>query len=89
MAYALSLPDLSTAAPAFVLPRPPANPGGLTAREVEVLRLFVEGLTYAEIGERLFVSRRTVNAHVTSIYGKLGVNNRTAATRFAAEHKLI
>ena len=86
--YALALPDLSTAAPAFVLPRPPANPGGLTAREVEVLRLLVEGLTYAQIAEKLFVSRRTVNAHVTSIYSKLGVNNRVDAMRFAAGHKL-
>ncbi len=87
--YALALEDLSTAAPAFVLPRPPANPAGLTAREVEVLRLFVAGMTYAEIGAQLFVSPRTVNAHVNSIYGKLGVNHRTAAARFAAEHKLI
>lgn len=87
--YALALPDLSAAAPAFVLPRPPANPERLTAREVEVLRLFVSGMTYAEIGRQLFVSRRTVNAHVTSIYAKLGVNNRTAAARYAAEHKLI
>lgn len=88
VAYALTLPDFSKTAPAFVLPQPPANPAGLSAREVEVLRLLVEGLTYTEIGARLFISRRTVNAHVTTIYGKLGVNKRAAAIRFAAEHKL-
>lgn len=74
---------------ADVLPRPAAKPAGLTAREIEVLRLFVEGLTYAEIADRLVVSRRTVNAHVTSIYGKLDVNNRTAAARVAAKYRLI
>lgn len=91
--YALALPDMSAAAPASVLPhqvtRTVANPEGLTAREFEVLRLLAEGLTYAQIGEKMFVSRRTVNAHVTSIYGKLGVNNRAAAMRFALEHHLL
>ncbi|HEX5164139.1 MAG TPA: BREX system ATP-binding domain-containing protein [Thermomicrobiales bacterium] len=62
------------------------HPAGLSAREVEVLRLVAEGLTDAEVAERLFLSRRTVSTHLTSIYTKLGVNSRTAATRFAVEH---
>jgi DNA-binding CsgD family transcriptional regulator len=61
---------------------------GLTAREAEILRLLAQGLTDAQIAEKLFISPRTVNAHVTSIYSKLGVNSRAAATRFAAENGL-
>ena len=65
-----------------------AYPAGLTAREVEVLRLVAQGLTDAQVAERLFVSPHTVNAHLRSIYGKLGVASRTAAARFATEHGL-
>jgi DNA-binding CsgD family transcriptional regulator len=54
-----------------------------------VLRLLVQRLTYAEIADKLIISRRTVNAHVTSIYGKLGVMAREAAIRFAVEHHLV
>ncbi len=64
-------------------------PAGLTDREVEVLRLVTQGLTYAQIAERLIISSHTVNAHLRTIYGKLGVNSRSAATRFAVEHRLI
>ena len=64
------------------------NPGGLTAREVDVLRLVAQGLTDAEVAERLIVSRRTVSTHLSAIYGKLQVNSRSAATRFAIEHGL-
>lgn len=67
----------------------PAYPAGLTAREVEVLALVAQGLTDAEVAERLVLSPRTVNAHLTSIYNKLGVNTRAAATRFAVEQKLV
>ncbi|MCL4861977.1 MAG: AAA family ATPase, partial [Caldilineaceae bacterium] len=56
------------------------NPARLTTREVEVLRLLVQGLTYAQIADKLIVSRRTVNAHATSIYSKLGVTSRAMAT---------
>jgi class 3 adenylate cyclase len=65
-----------------------ASPGGLSAREIEVLRLVAEGLTDAQVAERLFLSRRTVNQHLRSIYNKLGVSTRAAATRFAVEHGL-
>src|SRR2546425_1113860 len=64
-------------------------PAGLTAREVEVLRLVAQGLTDAQVAERLVISPRTVNFHLTSIYGKIGVSSRSAATRYAIEHHLI
>jgi ATP/maltotriose-dependent transcriptional regulator MalT len=60
-------------------------PAGLTAREVEVLRLVAEGLTDAEVGERLYISPRTVGQHLRSVYNKLGVGSRTAAAIFAKE----
>ncbi len=67
----------------------PTYPAGLTAREVEVLRLVAQGLTDAQVAEQLVVSPRTVSTHLTSIYNKLGVNSRSAATRFAVEHHLV
>jgi predicted ATPase/DNA-binding CsgD family transcriptional regulator len=66
----------------------PPYPDDLTPREVEVLRLVAAGLNNAEIAERLYLSRRTVHAHLRSIYGKIQVNNRSAATRYAVEHGL-
>jgi DNA-binding CsgD family transcriptional regulator len=70
------------------LPRDIALPAGLTTRELDVLRLVARGLTDAEVAEQLFIARRTVNTHLTSIYNKLGVTSRAAATRFAVEHGL-
>jgi predicted ATPase/DNA-binding CsgD family transcriptional regulator len=64
-------------------------PAGLTAREVEVLRLVAQGLTNAQIAERLIVSPHTVHAHIRSIHSKLGITSRSVATRFALEHKLV
>jgi len=64
-------------------------PAGLTAREIDVLRLIAEGLSNAEAGERLHISPRTVGQHLRSIFGKLGVNSRTAAARFAIEQGLV
>ena len=61
----------------------------LTAREVEVLRLLAIGLTNKEIAERLILSPHTVNVHIHSIYRKIVVNSRSAATRFAIEYHLI
>jgi ATP/maltotriose-dependent transcriptional regulator MalT len=57
---------------------------GLTAREVEVLQLVADGLSNAEIAERLVLSQRTVHAHLRSIFDKLGVNTRTAAVHAAS-----
>jgi DNA-binding CsgD family transcriptional regulator/tetratricopeptide (TPR) repeat protein len=67
-------------------PRPAtkAAPGGLTAREQEVLVLVSEGLADREISERLFISERTVNHHVSALLAKIGVSSRTAAARKAA-----
>ncbi|HEX5503500.1 MAG TPA: protein kinase [Thermomicrobiales bacterium] len=70
-------------------PRAGARPGGLSGREIEVLRLVAEGLTDAQAAERLFLSPHTVGAHLRAIYGKLGVDNRTAAARAAAERQLL
>ena len=67
---------------------PPA-PAGLTGREVEVLRLIAQGWTDAQIAEHLVISPRTVNHHTTSLYSKLGVSSRAAATRYALEHHLL
>ena len=64
-------------------------PAGLTEREVDVLRRVARGLTYAEIAQELIISPHTVNAHLRTIYGKLGVSSRSAATRFAVEHHLV
>lgn len=67
----------------------PLEPGVLTKREQEVLGLLTMGLTNAQIAERLVVSLSTVNTHVRSIYNKLEVTSRSAATRYAVEHHLI
>jgi DNA-binding CsgD family transcriptional regulator len=61
----------------------------LTAREVEILQHAEQGLTYAQIAERLIISVRTVDAHLRSVYRKLGVTSRAQATRFARDHQLL
>jgi DNA-binding CsgD family transcriptional regulator len=63
-------------------------PAGLSAREAEVLKLVAQGLTNAKIAEGLFISPRTVDRHLNSVYQKTGVSSRAAATRFAIEHGL-
>ena len=60
----------------------------LTAREIEVLRLLALGLSNKQIAERLVISPHTVNGHIHSIFGKLALNSRSAATRYALEHQL-
>jgi DNA-binding NarL/FixJ family response regulator len=55
---------------------------------VEVLRLLASGLTDAQIAEKLVLSPGTVHAHISTIYSKLGVTSRSAATRYAIEHHL-
>ena len=61
----------------------------LTPRQIEVLRLVARGMTNAEIADTLFLSRRTVYAHLRSIFHKLEVGHRSAATRFAIQHGLL
>jgi DNA-binding NarL/FixJ family response regulator len=67
----------------------PTPPDGLTERELEVLCLVAQGLSDAQIAEALVISPRTVNAHLRSIYSKLGITSRHAATRYALEHHLV
>jgi len=67
----------------------PPYPNDLTEREVEVLRLVARGLSDAEVAQALIISPRTVNAHLRSIYSKLGITSRNAATHFALAHHLI
>jgi predicted ATPase/DNA-binding NarL/FixJ family response regulator len=64
------------------------HPAGLSDREAEVLRLVAEGLTNVQVARELYVSPRTVDRHLNSVYRKLGVGSRTAAARFAAENGL-
>ncbi len=62
--------------------------GELTTREMEVLRLLAMGLSNKQIAERLVLSPHTVSGHIQSIFGKLALNSRSAATRYALEHHL-
>jgi predicted ATPase/DNA-binding CsgD family transcriptional regulator len=89
--YALDQPPPTPVSPAGEesAASPTTYPAGLSAREVEVLRLVAKGLTNARVARELFISPRTVNAHLNSIYGKLGFNSRVEATRFAIEQNLL
>jgi NarL family two-component system response regulator LiaR len=69
--------------------QPPKPEYGLTDREQEVLALIVEGLSNAEIGERLVIGHSTVKTHVSNILSKLGVGNRVEAASLALEHNLV
>jgi ATP/maltotriose-dependent transcriptional regulator MalT len=62
-----------------------SNPAGLTTRQLEVLRLIAEGRSNERIAEELFISKKTVEHHVSAIYGKLGVSTRPEAMRAAGE----
>jgi len=81
--------DLPTQATTSSPLQPPSAPFGLTSREVEVLRLLAQGLSDAQIAEQLVISPRTVNHHTTSLYSKLGVSSRAAATHAALEHHVL
>jgi predicted ATPase/DNA-binding CsgD family transcriptional regulator len=80
------LPNVAVVPP---VERPALAPLGLTAREIEVLRLLARGLTSARIAHQLGISVLTVNTHVRSIYSKLDVTSRSSATRYAIEHNII
>jgi DNA-binding CsgD family transcriptional regulator len=68
----------------------PAKPaGGLTARELDVLRLVATGKTNRSIAADLFLSEKTVARHVSNIFTKLGLSSRAAATAYAYEHDLV
>lgn len=66
-----------------------ALPNGLTLREVEVIALVADGMTNGEVADRLYLSRRTVDAHLRRIYDKLDLSSRTEIVRFAHDHQLV
>ncbi len=66
-----------------------AHPGGLTEREIEVLRLVAAGKTNPQIATLLFLSEKTVARHLSNIFTKLDVTSRTAAAAFAFEHHIM
>ena len=65
------------------------RPGGLSRRELEVLRLVADGRTSGEIATQLFISQRTAEHHVQNIYTKIGVSSRATATRWAVQHRVV
>lgn len=81
--------DAGSASPSADTATRRAGPHELTPRELEVLRLLATGLPNRAIGERLFISEKTVARHVSNIFAKLGVSTRAAATAHAYEHALI
>ena len=66
-----------------------ARPGGLTPREVEVLRLVATGATNREVADALVISEKTVARHLSNMFAKLGIGSRAAATAWAYEHGLV
>ena len=70
-------------------PGPSPTTGGLTGRELEVLRLVAAGATNHAIATRLHLADKTVHRHVSNIYAKLGVSSRAGATAYAYQHHLV
>ncbi|HYI14258.1 MAG TPA: LuxR C-terminal-related transcriptional regulator [Thermomicrobiales bacterium] len=85
VAMAITLPELPAEAPQ----QNHAPTAGLSAREMDVLRLLVAGHSDRQIAEELFISHRTAQGHVGSIFNKLGVNSRTAAATTALRLGLV
>ena len=81
--------DAVLAAAGHRRPRRREGPAGLTAREVEVLRLLARGLSNKQIAERLVISPKTAGNHVEHIYTKIGASNRAMAGLFAVQHGLL
>ncbi len=79
------LTQVPTVVPLMTIVPPPE----LTPREMDVLRLLAQGMTSVQIATQLTISVLTVNGHIRSIYSKLGVTSRSAATRYALEHRLV
>jgi HD-GYP domain-containing protein (c-di-GMP phosphodiesterase class II) len=65
------------------------NPGGLTPREVEVLRLAARGLTTRDIADHLYISFRTADHHIEHVYAKIGVSSRAAAALWAMQNDVV
>jgi predicted ATPase/DNA-binding CsgD family transcriptional regulator len=90
---AQATPALLSASPRVLPVRPtesifPPAYEELTPRETEVLQLLATGLSNKQIAERLVLSSHTVNGHIHSIFGKLALNSRSAATRYALEYHI-
>jgi DNA-binding CsgD family transcriptional regulator len=68
---------------------PTGTPGGLSLREVQVLRLVAAGKSNRAIAEELFLSEKTVHRHLSNIFAKLDVGSRAAATAYAFQHNLV
>lgn len=66
-----------------------ARPGGLSRREIEVLKLLAAGRTTGDIAAELFISSKTADHHIQHIYTKIGASNRAAATRWAMGHGIV
>jgi DNA-binding CsgD family transcriptional regulator len=81
-------PDLARI-DALLKTTPPAATHGLTRRELQVLRLVATGETSKVIAERLCLSEKTIDRHLSNIFTKLDVTSRTAAAAFAYRHKLV
>jgi len=90
VAYSLIGDDLTREDP-IVSPAPerPRVEHNLTARELEVLQLLVEGRSTAQISEELFISPRTTSTHITNILGKLEVSSRTSAVALALREGFV
>ena len=67
----------------------PQSPGGLSRREVDVLRLAARGLTSRQIADRLFISPKTTDHHIQHIYNKIGVSTRAAAALWAMQQGVL
>ncbi len=81
--------DIDVVRAALEQARSDEPPGGLSRREIEVLRLVADGLSTREIAGRLFISAKTADHHIQHIYTKAGVSNRAAATRWAIENDVV
>lgn len=82
-------PALSPEVAARVVARATTSDAGLSEREAEILGLLVTGASNRDIARALFISESTVKGHLVHLYDKLGVDNRTAATRVARERRLV
>jgi HD-GYP domain-containing protein (c-di-GMP phosphodiesterase class II) len=80
---------LSVAGHASQAARRPERPAGLTAREVDVLRLAAQGLSSKQIAQRLVISPKTARNHIEHIYVKIGASSRASASLFAMRHGLL
>ena len=67
----------------------PQNPGGLSRREVDVLRLAARGLTTQQIADRLYISPKTADHHIQHIYDKINVSTRAAAALWAMQNAVV